>query len=400
MASEIFTVSNFTRKIKSLLEETYPFIWITGEISNCFTPSSNHSYFSLKDDKAVINCVIFSGQKRKLKFNLENGIKIIGMARLSLYEPKGNYQLIFEHIEPEGAGALQIAFEQLKTKLSEKGFFNEKFKQPIPFISSKISIITSPTGAAVRDIINVLSRRFNNCSLEIVPIKVQGKTSDIEIVHAIELVNKINTSELIILARGGGSFEDLSSFNSEIVAKALFDSKIPVITGIGHETDFTIADFIADLRAPTPSAAAELALPEKQYLKKRLNDLNNDLCNNIQKYFFYLKDKLYSLNQRIKTPEKIIDNIRIRIDDYNIRMNNSMKIYLKTKKLKINGIYEKLHALNPVSILKRGYSITCIIPGQQILKDSSSIKENDFLETILYKGRIISKVEKNNGKKK
>lgn len=397
MTSEIFTVSRFTNKIKLLLEETYPFIWITGEISNCFTPSSNHSYFSLKDEKAVISCVIFQGQKRKLKFELENGLKITGMARLSLYEPKGTYQLIFEHVEPKGTGALQISFEQLKKKLSNQGLFEDKYKKPIPFLSSKISIITSPTGAAIRDIINVFKRRFNNCYLEIIPVKVQGKNSDTEIVHAIELVNKIDTSELIIIARGGGSFEDLSSFNSEIIANAIFNSTIPIITGIGHETDFTIADFVSDLRAPTPSAAAELSLPEKQYLNKKLNDLNILLFENIHKYLYYLKDKLISLSLRLKSPKKIIDEIRIKIDDYNLRIENSINNCIKTKKIQINGIHEKLLALNPTAVLQRGYSITRSYPGKHIIIDSSIIKENDLLETILFKGSVITRKEKDHG---
>ncbi len=397
MTSEIFTVSMFTNKIKLLLEETYPFIWITGEISNCFTPSSNHSYFSLKDEKAVISCVIFQGQKRKLKFELENGLKITGMARLSLYEPKGTYQLIFEHVEPKGTGALQISFEQLKKKLSNQGLFEDKYKKPIPFLSSKISIITSPTGDAIRDIINVFKRRFNNCYLEIIPVKVQGKNSDTEIVHAIELVNKIDTSELIIIARGGGSFEDLSSFNSEIIANAIFNSTIPIITGIGHETDFTIADFVSDLRAPTPSAAAELSLPEKQYLNKKLNDLNILLFENIHKYLYYLKDKLISLSLRLKSPKKIIDEIRIKIDDYNLRIENSINNCIKTKKIQINGIHEKLLALNPTAVLQRGYSITRSYPGKHIIIDSSIIKENDLLETILFKGSVITRKEKDHG---
>ncbi|MCP3900590.1 MAG: exodeoxyribonuclease VII large subunit, partial [Desulfobacteraceae bacterium] len=325
MTSEIFTVSNFTKKIKLLLEETHPFIWITGEISNSFTPSSNHTYFTLKDDSAIINCVIFSGQKKKINFELENGLNIIGMARLTVYEPKGTYQLIFEHIEPKGAGALQISFEQLKNKLSKLGLFDEKFKKNIPFLSSKISIITSPTGAAVQDIINVLKRRFDNCSLEIIPVKVQGSNSDIEIVKAIELANKINTSNLLILARGGGSFEDLNSFNSEIVAQSIFASKIPIITGIGHETDFTISDFVADVRAPTPSAAAELALPEKQYLKKTVHDLNFNLFQNIQKRLQYLNDKILGLNNRLINPKKTIDGMRLKLDDYNLRLNNALK---------------------------------------------------------------------------
>jgi len=394
MTSEIFTVSNFTKKIKLLLEENYPFIWITGEVSNCFTPLSNHSYFSLKDDSAVISCVIFSGHKNKIKFELKDGLKIIGMARLSIYEPKGTYQLLFEYIEPKGAGALQISFEQLKNKLSKLGMFDEKFKKPIPFISSKISIITSPTGAALQDIFNVFERRFNNCTLEILPVKVQGKTSDSDISHAIELVNKINTSELIILARGGGSFEDLSSFNTEVVAQSIFDSIIPIITGIGHETDFTIADFVADLRAPTPSVAAELALPEKQYLQKTLHDLNFKLFNNIKKQIHNLNTRLASLSNRLKNPKKAIDDMRIKLDDYNFRLNNTMKFLIRTKKLQINGIHERLFALNPLAVLKRGYSITRTYPQKRIITDSARIKENDLLETILFKGRIITRLEK------
>ena len=397
MTSEIFTVSKFTKEIKLLLEETHPFIWITGEISNCFTPSSNHSYFSLKDDKAVISCVVFSGQKRKLKFELENGLKIIGMARLSLYEPKGTYQLIFEHIETKGIGSLQIFFEKLKNKLSNQGLFDEKYKKQIPFLCSKISIVTSPTGAALQDILNIFKRRFINCPLEIVPVKVQGAGSDTEIVHAIKLVNKINTSELIILARGGGSFEDLSSFNTEIVAKAIFDSKIPIITGIGHEIDFTIADFVADLRAPTPSAAAELSLPEKQYLKNKLHDLNSNLFNNFQKYTLSLNEKLLSFNLRLKNPKKIIDEMRLKLDDYAVRLNNITNFYIKTKKLQINGIQRRLEALNPKAVLQRGYSITRTYPQKNIIIDSSEIKENDLLETILFKGSIITRAEKKHG---
>ena len=400
MASEIFTVSNFTKKIKLLLEETHPFIWITGEISNSFTPSSNHSYFSLKDDSAVISCVIFAGQKKKINFELENGLKITGMARLTIYEPKGTYQLIFEHIEPMGAGALQVSFEQLKKKLSSLGLFDDKFKKQIPFLSSKISIITSPTSAAIQDIINIFKRRFINCPLEIVPVKVQGKTSDSEIVRAIKLVNKINTSDLIIIARGGGSFEDLSSFNTEIVAKSIFNSDIPIITGIGHETDFTIADFVADLRAPTPSAAAELALPEKQYLKKKLHDLNFNLYRNIKKQILYLREKVFVLNSRLKSPKRIIDDMRIKLDEYTLRLNNVIKNSITIKKLQINGIHERLEALNPSAVLKRGYSITRTYPQKKIIIDSATIKNNDILETILFKGNIISRVEKKNDPKK
>ena len=253
----IYTVSKLTKEIKSLLEETYPFIWITGEISNYAVPGSGHSYFTLKDHNAVISCVMFKNQKLRLKFDLENGLKIFGMARLSLYEPRGSYQLIFEHLEPGGAGSSQIAFEQLKQKLSAQGLFDDKFKKPIPFLPLQISVITSGTGAAVRDIVNIAQRRFPNYPFEIISVKVQGEKSEDEICNAISFVNQNdrskNKSGLIILARGGGSLEDLAVFNSEAIANAIFESDIPVITGIGHETDFTIADFTADLRADRKS---------------------------------------------------------------------------------------------------------------------------------------------------
>ncbi|MCA1787890.1 MAG: exodeoxyribonuclease VII large subunit, partial [Desulfobacteraceae bacterium] len=241
----IYSVSRLTREIKTILEDRFPFVWITGEISNYATPASGHSYFSLKDSGAVISCVMFKNQKRNLKFRLESGLKIMGLARLSLYEPRGSYQLIFEHMEPEGAGSLQKAFEQLKQKLGDEGLFDAVHKQPIPFLPRKISVITSGTGAAVHDIINIAVRRFPNCRLEIVPVSVQGDAARDEIVYAIEAVNKRRQADVIILARGGGSLEDLAAFNCEIVARAIFTSHIPVITGIGHETDFTIADFVA-----------------------------------------------------------------------------------------------------------------------------------------------------------
>ncbi len=283
----IYTVSDFTKELKTLFEEMYSFIWITGEISNLIIPRSGHVYFSLKDSHCIISCVMFRTQNKRLKFNFENGMQITGMARLSIYEPRGSYQLIFEYVELKGAGSSQTAFEQLKKNLFNKGFFDEKNKKPIPSLPSKISIITSPTGAVVKDIINISQRRFENIFLEIVPVKVQGKDAEYEIVKAFENVNMFSKSDVIILARGGGSLEDLSAFNSEKVAMAVYASKIPVISGIGHETDYTICDFTADLRAPTPSAAAELAVPEKKDLKKNIDLLRTNLINNFKKIFCF-----------------------------------------------------------------------------------------------------------------
>lgn len=438
----IYTVSKLTRELKSLLEESYPFLWITGEISNYAVPGSGHSYFTLKDQQAVINAVMFKNQKLKLKFVPENGMKIIGMARLSLYEPRGTYQLIFEHLEPEGAGAMQIAFEQLKIKLSDKGFFDDKHKKPIPFLPSKINIITSPTGAAVKDIINISQRRFSNCRLEIVPVQVQGERSETEICDAIHLVNQYQRSDVIILARGGGSLEDLAAFNSEKVATAVFNSHIPIITGIGHETDFTIADFVADLRAPTPSAAAELALPDKKDLVQRIFKLQTSLNTYIKKKIRSLHQTLSDLISRLKSPETIVYDFRFKLEDYESRLNNKIRNYIQYNKEKLkwlsdslysqrpakkifdNRLYvktlstslthhfqslfqtikadhtqlsAKLQAFNPQSVLDRGYSISRIVPGKKIVFNSSDVNINDKIEIILSKGRLITKVEKTNG---
>ena len=438
----IYTVSKLTREIKSLLEETYPFIWVTGEISNYSVPFSGHSYFTIKDHKAVISAVMFKNQKRNLRFNLENGMKIVGMARLSLYEPRGSYQLIFEHLEPEGAGSMQVAFEQLKTKLADKGFFDDSCKKPIPFFPSIISIISSGTGAAVRDIINVAKRRFPNCSIDIIPVKVQGNGSENEISDAITLVNKRLKSDLIILARGGGSLEDLSAFNSEAVATAIFKSVIPIITGVGHETDFTIADFVADLRAPTPSAAAELALPDKNHLVQRISNLQESLNQSLKKKIHSLNQSVLDLTSRLKSPDSVVHDFRFRLEDYESRLINMMKhyihynkdkclwlselLYTKKPEKKISDLRQyvktlskslidnfqknfqevrstyielnsKLQTLNPKAVLKRGYSISRFVTDKRVIRNSIETKKNDKIEIVLSKGRLITRVEKING---
>jgi exodeoxyribonuclease VII large subunit len=396
---QIYTVSKLTREIKNLLEEKFPFIWITGEISNYSMPSSGHSYFILKDQNSIISCVMFKNQKLRLKFDLASGIKIFGLARLGLYEPRGSYQLVFEHIEPAGAGSAQLAFEQLKKKLSDQNYFDQVYKQPIPFLPSKVSVITSATGAAVQDIINIAQRRFSNCHIEIVSVKVQGHDSEKEIAGAIKLVNDHQRSDLIILARGGGSIEDLSSFNSEFVANAIFKSKIPIITGIGHETDFTIADFVADLRAPTPSAAAELSFQDKKSLTNEISKLRKNLDNLLKNLITNLYKRIIDLNSRLKTPQTIIYDSRLRIEDYELRLNNYLKQSLKYKKEKLLYLSDSLNSLNPDNILKRGYSITRTIKDKKPVLNSDNLNKNDNLEIILYKGRLITKVEKIDGKK-
>jgi exodeoxyribonuclease VII large subunit len=388
---------------------------------------------------------MFKNQKSRLKFQPESGMKIIGMARLTLYEPRGTYQLIFEHLEPEGTGSIQIAFEQLKKKLSGQGIFDLDHKKPIPFLPSRISIITSGTGAAVRDILNVAARRFSNSCLEIVSVKVQGHGSDNEIREAIDLVNHQGKSDLIILARGGGSLEDLSAFNSEIVAMAIYQSKIPIITGVGHETDFTIADFTADLRAPTPSAAAELALPDKTGLQQKMSDLRRSLRAALKTKINNLNQTISHLSSRLKSPETIIYDFRLRLEDYEFRLINTMNQGLARNRQRLDWLSQSLHTgqtskqisdlrqqvkrvsrdlnlyfqsklqnlstrhlaldsklrvLNPEAVLERGYSISRRVYDQRVILDSDDVKINDEVEVILAKGQLITRVEQVNDQKK
>ena len=437
----IYTVSTLTKEIKFLLEERFSFLWVIGEISNYATPASGHSYFSLKDTDAVISCVMFKQQKRGLKFLPESGMKIIGLARISLYEPRGSYQLIFEHLEPEGAGSLQVAFEQLKKKLASQGLFDDAHKRSIPFLPSKIFVITSGSGAAVRDIIHVATRRFSGCHLQIVPVQVQGKMAENQIAKAIEMVNlNSKPSEVIILSRGGGSIEDLSAFNSERVARAIFDSMVPIITGVGHETDFTIADFVADLRAPTPSAAAELAIPDKGSLIYKINRLMVSLAHAMDQKINFSNQKLDDLHSRLKRPNRVLDEYRIRIEECNARMKRNLKtrvlynnervfwlqnalegkipqvIELRNQvdrlkanlalgmdnrfsalKTKVREMVVKLDAYNPSAVLDRGYSIARLLPGKNILVDAKDAAMDDQIEIVLSKGRLITRVEKING---
>ena len=435
----IYTVSELTSDIKDILEKTYPFIWIYGEISNFNVPASGHFYFTVKDEHAQINAVMFRNQNRNLKFKPEDGITITGLARISVYEPRGTYQIIFEYLEPKGTGAIQLAFEQLKKRLADEGFFDEKHKKPLPFLPGKISIITSPTGAVVHDILQIIDRRFSNLHLEIVPVKVQGYGAEDEIISAIEMINARCGSDVAILARGGGSLEDFHAFNSEDVARAVFASKIPLISAVGHETDFSITDFVADFRAPTPSAAAELAVPLKKDLSRRITDLSEGLSTRFLRYFGHLQTVLKGMSNRLVHPNRKMVDLRLRTDDMLGRLNRAFKniilqhherllwrierlfsnnpsIQIKTLKDKLNqkcgsiDIYMriiinnkrsilrelevKLHTLSPEAILARGYSITRTIPDAAVIRDPQEVSVGQDLEVMVAGGAFICSVKR------
>ena len=270
---EILTVTELTRQVQDVLEATFDQLWVEGEISNLRRPASGHLYFTLKDEESQIRAVLFRPVARALKFDLEDGMHIVCRARMNVYKPRGEYQLILDYAEPRGVGALQIAFEQLKAKLQAEGLFDPVHKKPIPYLPSRIGVITSPSGAVIRDILNITKRRFPSVRILIAPVRVQGAEAPAEIVEALHHLNEMPGIDVIIVARGGGSLEDLMAFNNEGVARAIFASRIPVISAVGHEIDFTIADFVADMRAPTPSAAAELVVPMRSDLTQQIRAL-------------------------------------------------------------------------------------------------------------------------------
>jgi len=435
----IYAVSELTSDIKDILEKTYPFIWIYGEISNFNIPASGHFYFTVKDEHAQINAVMFRNQNRNLKFKPVDGISIIGLGRISVYEPRGTYQIIFEYLEPKGTGAIQLAFEQLKKRLADEGLFDEKHKKPLPFLSGKISIITSPTGAVVHDILNIIDRRFSNIYLEIVPVKVQGYGAEDEIISAIEMINDRCDSDVAILARGGGSLEDFHAFNSEDVARAVFSSKIPIISAVGHETDFSITDFVADFRAPTPSAAAELVVPLKKDLYRKCEELSEVLTTRFLRYFGHLQTVLKGMSNRLVHPNRKIVDLRLRTDDMLGRLNRAFKnsylknyerlwwrierlfshnpsiqinllkdkldiknsninvyinILLSKKQSRLRELEAKLHTLSPEAILARGYSITRTIPDAAVIRDPQDVSIGQDLEVMVAGGAFICSVKR------
>ena len=391
----VYTVSELTKYIRVILEDSFPGIWIEGEISNFVLHSSGHMYFSMRDANAVLKCAMFKRSNEKLKFKLKDGMKVICFGSISVYDARGDYQLIVEEIEPKGIGALQLQFQQLKERLYKEGLFNEDHKVPIPFLPTRIGIVTSPTGAAIRDILNIARRRFSNVEIIINPVKVQGEGAKEEIASAIKQFNELKNIDVMIVTRGGGSLEDLWSFNEEVVARAIYESDIPVISAVGHEIDYTISDFVADFRAPTPSAAAELVIPRKEELVNLIGTAVTRLNNALTGKIGMLAQRLTTLKESyiLRQPLNIITQYEQKIDD--LRKDIAIRIdhLVKMRSENFNLLISKLEALSPLGILKRGYSITTKVPEGMIIKDSGLLKKGDRVETKLGKGKFTSRVE-------
>lgn len=382
----ILSVSQLNFYIKSLFDSDSKLndLLIQGEISN-FTDhyKSGHLYFSLKDENSVVKAVMFSGNTKRLRFMPENGMKVIVRAKASLYEVSGQYQLYVEDMQPDGIGALSLAFEQLKDKLKKEGLFNTSIKKTIPKYPKKIGVVTSDTGAAIKDIENILSRRYPIAEVILCPVLVQGEEAPRQIVDAIQRFNLIKACDVMIVGRGGGSIEDLWAFNDERLARAIYESEIPIISAVGHETDFTISDFVADLRAPTPSAAAELAVPNINDIYAEIDSyvlsLNKEITYILENYKTDLS--ILSNTLKNKNPEKIIEEKRLRLDIIYSELlkafNNKLSLH-KDKFVKLNS---KLNMLSPLKVLSMGYTIAISSTGKSI----KSVNDTEINENLILK---------------
>lgn len=435
----ILSVSQLTTLIKGVLEENFEHVWVEGEVSNVAQPGSGHLYFTLKDSTAQLRAVMFRTAARALRFQPKDGIRVLVRGRLTLFEPRGEYQLLVEYLEPQGVGALQLAFSQLKERLAREGLFDSEHKKDLPVLPQRIGVVTSATGAAIRDILHVLDRRYFNLEIYIIPVRVQGEGAAAEIAAAINDFNRHHPVDVLIVGRGGGSIEDLWAFNEEIVARAIYNSKIPVISAVGHEIDFTIADFVADLRAPTPSAAAELVIRSKKELVAEVTALSQRLFQSLNHNMVRARGSLQASIAALKDPARLVGHLVQRIDDLSIRLGHAIiarqkesqslfslyygKFLLKSPLAELERRREsiisllkhcetqmlrsleraqemtavesaKLLALSPLSTLARGYGVIRKLTDKEMVKSIAQLSEGERLELILHDGRAVGVVEK------
>ncbi|MCG8086303.1 MAG: exodeoxyribonuclease VII large subunit [Candidatus Thiodiazotropha taylori] len=443
-AREIFSVSRLVRETRAILEASFPLLWVSGEISNLAQPASGHIYFSLKDEAAQVRCAMFRMKRQRLRFRPENGQQVLIRAKVSLYEARGEFQLIAEHMEPAGEGALRFAFEQLKQKLAAEGLFDTEQKKPIPVPPKQLGLITSPSGAAVRDLLSVLKRRFPALPVIIYPVQVQGEDAARQIVQMLKLAERRQECDLLILSRGGGSLEDLQAFNEEQVARAIHQLSIPVVTGIGHEIDFTIADFVADRRAATPSAAAELVTPDQLEWQQRLHAVTRRLKQNQQQRLQQMQQHFSALLKRlqIQHPKRRLQQQAQRLDELSDRLSRQFHFNLLQKHQRIDRLHTRLarqtpeqrlkrlmqqtanleqrlhravtqrlnreqtrftqlgrdmHNLSPLNTLGRGYAIVSSPTTNAIITDAAEVELGDELQARLHKGSLICQVVKKKG---
>jgi exodeoxyribonuclease VII large subunit len=435
----IYTVSRLTAEIRDILETNFEEIWVEGEVSNLRVPPSGHLYFTLKDEASQIQAVIFRSQARFLDFKPEDGLNAMCRGRISVYGQRGQYQLIVDIMEPRGMGALQLAFDQLKRRLEAEGLFDPSRKKPLPFLTKKIGIVTSPTGAVIRDVLSILKRRYEDVGVLLYPVRVQGEGAAEEIAGGITFLDQETDVDVIIVARGGGSLEDLWAFNEEIVARAIGNTGKPVVSAVGHEVDFTICDFVADLRAPTPSAAAELVVKNKSELSVQIQSFQDRLLKGVHLILKRRRDLWARVNVHLKDPRRRLVDLRLRGDELVVRLHGSLHRILDKKRTRLgnqekNIFYrvptskidryrdllgqrtgrlesafndhvrlkrrslersiDRLQPMSPLNILRRGYSIVRRIPSMNIVRDSTTVKKGDMVDVKLHHGHLICNVER------
>ena len=437
---DVYSVSRLNLEARLLLEQGFPRLWVEGELSNVSRPSSGHLYFTLKDARAQIRAAMFRTRNQAIRFRLEEGLQVLVRARISLYEPRGDYQLIVDHMEEAGDGALRRAFEELKRKLDAEGLFDATRRQPLPVLPERIGVITSPSGAAVRDVISVLRRRFPAIPVRIYPVPVQGKEAGGEIANAIRLASTRADCDVLILTRGGGSLEDLWPFNEEVVARAIHDCRIPLVSAVGHEIDFTIADFVADQRAATPSAAAELVSPDQTEWRTRMTQFATRLENRLRHTLSDDKRQLAWIGKRLQQrhPGQYLQLQAQRLDELEQRLRLIISLHINKLKHFINELHTKmqrhspaqglarldlqqhlltqrmevamhgllmdrrrrlelacrsLDTISPLSTLQRGYAIVSRLPEHRILRQAAMVKSGDRVEARLAEGTLVCTVE-------
>lgn len=388
----IYSVSELNQMVQTLLEDAFLPIWIEGEISNFACPSSGHWYFSLKDKNAQVRCALFHGRSRYKDLSPKDGMQVLVRAKISLYPARGEFQLIVDRLELAGEGALRKAFEKLKAQLAAEGLFDTRHKKVLPKFPKTIGVITSETGAALRDICAVLKKRFAAIALIIYPTLVQGKTAAAQITRQIQHANQRKECDLLILARGGGSLEDLWPFNEEDVARAVFKSHLPIISAIGHETDFTITDFVADCRAATPSVAAQLASPNSQEYQELLAKTLKRLAKFMEYQLNCYNQQLENLSKRCRHPRQRLQDNAQRLDDLTQRLNLTMKMQLQIRQQKLSGLSRTLHAVSPLASLARGYAIITHAQSKQILREIDQINLGDKIVAKIAKGKLLCHV--------
>ena len=389
-ATHILSVGELTRRIKSVLETDFNEVTVEGEISNFKRHSSGHFYFSLKDSSAQISCTMWRGRNISLRFSPQDGMKVIARGSISVYEPRGNYQLDCVELLPAGLGELQLAFERLKQKLADEGLFETENKKKLPRFPERIGIVTSPTGAALQDMLNIISRRYPCVEILLMPVRVQGNEAAAEIANAISVLNEIGNCDVIIIGRGGGSLEDLWAFNEEIVARAIFASKIPVVSAIGHEIDFCISDFVADLRAPTPSAAAELVVPNRNDVADLIQNNSAQMHSYIDEQIQYARERIQSLvkSYSFKQPLDTVRHNIQKLDELQNVLEQITTFQFQTRQHKLNAFVARLHSLNPDAVLRRGYAI--VSKKKTTIMSLHQLKNDDDVRIRFYDGEVAA----------